>query len=285
MPFKIGSARSSISQPVGEALNQSRPPFTYSDLDGLAFAAERSLFDPSSLSFAACDLGPVFELGLLAKSGLLPWPRGSSWLLLDGAEPVVTALSKRKHLWVCPNTRRIGLYRTYTAPQQDETHWVQFGVAAQYAAAQAGFSRDVTAQLVGAIGEMQSNIYEHSQASVTGIVTFRAAPGVFEFVVSDRGIGALESLKGCPAYSNLAGHGQALKLALTDGISRHGPLSGRGLGYRPLFRGLSNLNGALRFRSGDYALTIDGQNAGAIPAKLWQKPMLKGFFASVICHC
>lgn len=266
-------------------MNQSPHPFTYSDLDGLAFAAERGLFDPRGLTFAASDLGPVFELGLLSKSGLLPWPSGSSWMALNGTEAIIEALSKRRHLWICPTSKRLGLYRTYAAPQQDETPWVQFGVAAHYSAVQAGFSRDVAAQLVGAIGEMQSNIYEHSQASVTGIIAFRAAPGVFEFVVSDRGIGVLESLKRCPDYANLAGYSQALRLALTDGVSRYGPLSGRGLGFRPLFRGLSNLNGALRFRSGNYALTIDGQNAGSIPAKLWQKPILQGFFASVICRC
>jgi hypothetical protein len=132
---------------------------------------------------------------------------------------------------------------------------------------------------------MQSNIYEHSQASRTGIVAFKATPGTFEFVVCDRGIGVLKSLQGCPAYADLTDHGQALKLTLGDGISRHGLQSGRGLGFRPLFRGLANLNGVLRFRSGDYALTIEGQNPGMIPAKLWQKPIIQGFFASVICRC
>jgi hypothetical protein len=32
----------------------------------------------------------------------------------------------------------------------------------------------------------------------------------------------------------------------------------RGNGFRPLFQGLANLNGTLRFRSGDQALTMDG---------------------------
>jgi len=78
---------------------------------------------------------------------------------------------------------------------------------------------------------------------------------------------------------------QALKLALTDGVSRYGPESGRGLGPRPLFRGLANLNSMLRFRSGDHALTIEGQNPVVIPAKLWQKPVIQGLFAAVTCRC
>jgi hypothetical protein len=285
MPSKPGLAISSVREHPGERLSEAPHPFTYSDLDGLAFAAERGRCDPDGLSLVAHDLGPVFELGLLAKCGLLPWPGVSSWLVLEGIQPVIAALSNRRHQWVCPHTRRTGLYRTYATPQEDETPWVEFGVATQYAAVQAGFSRDIAAQLVGAIGEMQSNIYEHSQASRTGIVAFKATPGSFEFVVCDRGIGVLKSLKGCSAYAELTDHGQALKLTLTDGISRHGPQNGRGLGFRPLFTGLANLNGVLRFRSGDYALTIEGQNPGAIPAKLWQKPTMQGFFASVICSC
>jgi hypothetical protein len=260
-------------------------PFTFSELDSLAFAAERGRFDPNLVTFEASHLGPVFELGLLAKSGILPWPDQSSWLRLNGAEPVVNALSNRKHLWICQNTRTAGLYRTYATPPHDDILWVEFGYAAQYSAMQAGFSREIAAQLVGAIGEMQSNIYEHSKASASGMVAFQGGRGTFEFVVCDRGIGALESLKLCPDYVGLASHGQALKLTLTDGVSRFGANSGRGLGFRPLFTGLSNLNGALRFRSGDHALTIDGRNPGTIPAKLWQKTMLKGFFASVICGC
>jgi len=266
-------------------LNETPHPFTFPELDGLAFAAERGLLNAQSQSFAAADIGPIFELGLLAKSGLLPWPGSSGWLRLNGTDPIISALTRRKHLWVCPNTRGMGLYRAYATPQHDETSWVEFGVAAQYCASEAGFSRDMGAQLVGAIGEMQSNIYEHSKSPATGIVAFRGRPGAFEFVVADRGIGVLESLKGCNDYAELKSHGQALQLALTEGVSRYGPHSGRGLGFRPLFRGLSNLNGSLRFRSGDSALTIEGQNPGVIPAKLWQKPMLQGFFASVICRC
>jgi anti-sigma regulatory factor (Ser/Thr protein kinase) len=162
--------------------------------------------------------------------------------------------------------------------------WTRFGVATEYAAVQAGFSREIASRLTGAIGEMQSNIYEHSQASCTGIVAFKAMPGTFEFVVCDRGVGALQSLKTCPSYATLTDHGQALKLTLSDGVSRHGPGSGRGLGFQPLFRGLANLNGVLRFRSGNAALTIEGQDPRALPVKLWQKPMINGFIASVICR-
>ena len=260
-------------------------PLTFSELDGLGFAAERGRFDTSTARFIADELGPVFELGLLARSKTLPWPGVSSWLAMNGISPMIAALSHRRHQWICPSSRSACVYRAYTTAQEEEFSWVQFGVAIQYAAVSAGFSRNVAAQLVGAIGEMQDNIYQHSQSPQTGIIAFRARSGCFEFVVCDRGIGVLQSLTSCSDFQDVTDHGEALRLTLSDGVSRHGRGSGRGLGYRPLFTGLANLRGALRFRSGDYALTIEGDNPDMPSAKLGQKPPLQGFFASVTCRC
>jgi anti-sigma regulatory factor (Ser/Thr protein kinase) len=204
---------------------------------------------------------------------------------MDGIAPLITALTNRSHQWVCPTSRAAGVYRTYATPEEDDLHWVKFGVAVQFAAVSAGFSRNIAAQLVGAIGEMQSNVYEHSQAPETGIVAFRGRSGTFEFVVCDSGIGALKSLTTCPEFQQVSDHGEALRLTLSDGVSRHGRNAGRGLGFQPLFTGLVNLNGALRFRSGDYALTIEGKDPRSLPARLWQKPRVRGFLASVTCRC
>jgi hypothetical protein len=70
---------------------------------------------------------------------------------------------------------------------------------------------------------------------------------------------------------------------LQEGVTRYGKGTGHGMGYRPLFQGLANLNGELRFRSGDQALTIDGMNPGSIPTKTSEKPPIGGFIASVNC--
>lgn len=269
----------------GEPLHLSPRALTFLELDGIGFAAERGRFDPKTTSFVADELGPVFELGLLAKSKTLPWPGNDLWLAMNGISPLIGALSNRRHQWVCPSSRAVGVYRTFATPDEEGLSWVQFGLAIRAAAIAAGFSNNLAAQLVGAIGEMQDNIYQHSQAPQTGIVAFKARPGALEFVVCDSGIGVLKSLTSCSEFQDVAGHGEALRLTLSDGVSRHGRDSGRGLGYRPLFTGLANLRGVLRFRSGDYALTIEGENPGAIPAKLGQKTSLQGFFASVTCRC
>ena len=138
-------------------------------------------------------------------------------------------------------------------------------------------------QIVAAMQELESNIHEHSDAPNTGVLAFRAAPGLFEFVVADRGIGILRSLQRCATYAAIPDHGKALASAIGDGISRFGPGGKRGYGFRPIFLGLTNLYGSLRFRSGDYALSIDGTSPTLANSQLAQKAPIDGFLASVCC--
>jgi hypothetical protein len=98
----------------------------------------------------------------------------------------------------------------------------------QKAAVSAGFHRRIAAQFVGVLEEMVSNVYEHSRVPGSGMVAFRAGGDRFEFVVADGGIGVLERLRTFADYSCLTDHGDALRLALTDGVSRFGPDAQRG---------------------------------------------------------
>jgi len=260
------------------------PPLDFTALDGLAFAAERGRLANGVPRLAARELGPLVEMALLARGGLLPAPETAKWLQLDGLGALYSAIKSGHRHWICPSARRIGFLRAEGRPPTDETIWTGFGLAAQQAAAAAGFPARIAAQLAAALGELHSNVYEHSGAPATGLVAFRAAPDRFEFVVSDRGLGVLESLRSCTDYSGLTDHGEALRLTLKDGVSRHGANAGRGFGFRPLFIGLANLNGALRFRSGDHALVIDGSNPSPMTARTAQKPSLKGLMISVACE-
>jgi hypothetical protein len=259
---------------------------TFAALDGLAFAAGRGRLNelPEETAFAAEALGPFLELTQLSAYGLLPRADKAPWLALGGISAFEAALRSGRREWTCPASRAAGFFRTGAAWSDDETAWVGFGLAAQKAAVAAGFHRRIAAQFAAALGEMVSNIHEHSGKPASGIAAFRAARGKFEFAVADHGMGILDSLRSCPDYAHLADHGEALRLALTDGVSRFGPQAGRGGGFRPIFVGLANLSGALRFRSGDHALVIDGRKIGAVAAKTAQKARMEGFLASVECR-
>lgn len=264
------------------------PPsvLTFAQVDDLALAAERGRLVngiPDSIRWVVGDLGPLIELSHLTATRLLPLPETGNWLSLNDMADFYRAMTDGMEQWTRADTRNIGFLRTEARPPADMTTWTAFGVAAQKAAVAAGFENKVAGQLVGSILEMQSNIYEHSEAPQTGLLAFRAVPGVFEFVAADRGVGVLKSLRQSAAHAELADHGTALQLTLTEGCSRFGDGIGRGMGFRPLFIGLANLRGSLRFRSGDHALTIDGDHPALVMARLIQKPPLGGFFVSVRC--
>ena len=186
--------------------------------------------------------------------------------------------------WVDRARGSIGFFRTNAGWSDEDTEWIGFGVAAPRAATAIGFHRRIAARFAAALGELAGNIQDHSGALASGIVAFSAAGRTFEFVVTDRGMGVLTSLRSGPDYKTLTDHGEALRLALTDGVSRYGKEENRGKGFRPIFVGLANLAGTLRFRTGDHALTIEGQRIELMSSKTAQKVELKGFLISVACR-
>lgn len=256
---------------------------TFSCLDGIAFTAQRNRLNqlPTDFSVSAGPLGPFIELMQLSVLGVLPEPNKISWFQQEQMAGLYEAMKGRRRQDYNQN-RSMGFFCTNRKWDSNDTDWMGFCLAAQKAATAANFPRPLPQQFAAALEELVTNVYEHSNAAESGIAVFRAGRDEFEFVVADRGVGTLTSLKSCSEYSHLTDHGQALRLALGEGVSRHGAAAKRGNGFRPIFVGLANLNGSLRFRSGDHSFSIDGQKI-RMPAKLAQKVFLPGFFTSVSC--
>jgi len=256
---------------------------TFAGVDGLAFAAERAKrpFVPKGM-FVATDIGPFLELFHLSQDGTVPPLPTAFWFSAGNCAELLAALGADVPFWACPRTESAGILKVSDG-RTDEATWLSFVSTAQKAAIKVGFSRAVALQLVAALEELVDNVEVHSRRKDTGYAAFRAAGNRFDFVVSDRGIGALKSFRECKEFSALLDHGDALQLALTDGYSRYGSGTQHGNGFRPLFTGLSNLSGSLRFRTGDHALTINGRNPRSIPWTKASKPKISGFFASISC--
>ena len=228
------------------------------------------------MTFTPRRIGPLLELFQLHASERVPRPL--SWLEPSRATSLLVALAKSLESWDGTN---IGFIRARRTDDHHEHKLTRFLMGIRRSADQiAGLPRRASAQLAAAIRELESNIHEHSQAPGTGFVAYKASPGVFEFVVADRGIGVLQSLRPFKTYSD---EGMALLAALSDGVSRHGSTSHHGHGFRPLFLGLVSLYGELRFRSGDHAVTMDGTDPSLPTARITQKVSIDGFFASVRC--
>jgi len=256
----------------------------FSAVDDLAFAAERGCLDVGLLpySFVSHQLGPLLELYQLTRTGAGPSSLRGGWLNVDQFRGLGAALVGSAAHWASKSDRPFGILKSCTAASEEE--WIGFLMDAKRAATEVGIVSEWAAQMTAALGEFHSNIIEHSGARDTGFVAFSASPGVFEFVASDCGVGLLATLRQAPESTGLDEHGQALRVALTDGASRYGSDQGRGYGFRPLFVGLANRQAALRFRTGDACLSIDGKGPTLARSQLGRKAAIGGFFISVTCR-
>ena len=166
-----------------------------------------------------------------------------------------------------------------------QVHWDQWAKHAENEAIRAGFPRQLIEGVLGALVELQDNVFEHSGRPETGLIAYAVSRGAFEFVVADAGIGVLESLRQNPEFSKLTDSGAALRAAVSDGASRRGRGSGHGYGIGQLFRALAHNEGELRFRSGDHALTLWGDSPSLTgQVEIAQKAWLQGLISSVRCR-
>lgn len=259
-------------------------------LDDLALAVERGRIHAGVyLNAARADqLGPLLELLVLERSSPLTGMAIGHLSNCRLAHELSCALTKSAGAAVqwCNADTQTGFIATSRDPKAaDQAPWIAFCRAAQVAAEFSGLPKQHAQGLIGAMREIEENVHMHSQRASDGVVGYRATRQDFEFAVADNGIGVLASLRQSPHYAKLLDPGTAIKLALTDGESRlRHENAGRGYGFHDLFVGLANLNGHLRFRSEDHAMTIDGTSLSLVAARLSQSVRLQGFVVSVVCR-
>lgn len=251
-------------------------PLTFSLLDDIALAAQSEAIAAADLPSAhAGDLGPLIELrhaGLMTDAGWLDVGRHAALLggLANGGKWFHTSKSQG--------------FVSVTDIESNYAHWTDFAMCAKRAAINSGFADDDAGQLVAAIGELRSNIGEHSERKDTGYIVYDAMPGRFDFVVADAGIGVMQSLCSHPHFAKVADAGTALELALSEGVSRYHDAKDRGRGFRPIFVGLANASKHLRFRSADHSREIVRDSDRVLRAVTRQRAWLPGFLCCVTCE-
>jgi len=255
----------------------------FDQLDELAYSATfKSVSTALPEKITPRNIGPLIELVWLRNTGL-PLPSLDSLADTQRLRLVKAMMSGQNAAQFEGDGARAGMIRCYWQSDDEPDDWYFFCRGMQDAAVMTGFPRKNAEELVAGVRELVANIYDHSRAPQTGIAGFAAIDNEVEIVIADRGIGVLESLHSSPEFQSLRDAGEALEAALTDGISRFGKSSGHGGGFRDLFRGLVNLSSALRFRSGDHALGINGVSPGLPMARVSQKTQLPGFIISITC--
>jgi anti-sigma regulatory factor (Ser/Thr protein kinase) len=191
--------------------------------------------------------------------------------------------ANREQAWFLEDGLQLG-FAPMTAIRTSDTVWTDAANRIKRLSVQAGFSVDHSGKFVAAIAELMGNILDHSQRPETGYIAFHVEPRKLEFVVADRGVGILSSLKSNPEYARLSDHGRAIELALSEGISRYPREEGHGFGFRPLFVGLANIARSLRFRSGDHCREIVRFSDGPPQSRTYELAALDGFLCAVTCE-
>lgn len=165
--------------------------------------------------------------------------------------------------------------------EADDLRWMMFCKRLENAAASVGLGGSLSKALAGTVEEMTSNVLEHSEHAETSLVGYRCSQREFEYVVADSGIGVLQSRRKNSYYSHLEDSREALETAVQEGESRRGHYLGHGLGFRDLLNNIANRDSYLRFRSGNYALVIDGTQSPPV----WETracQSIAGFLISIV---
>lgn len=256
------------------------PHFDYSVVDGLGRSWQRGQSpNMDGRYFRARAIGPLVEVVNLGSAERLHQIRQESWLSDGSLEPLLDAFLVRPTYWMAQDARQ-GFITG--AGIENEEALSSFKIDAHKAAKNAGFGVQA-GLIVAALGELVGNVIDHSQNPGSAAALFSAGRGEFEFVIADDGIGVLDSLTKNPEHAMLSDHGAALQAMVEAGVSRFARNTGHGNGFRPIFEKLADMTGELRFRSGDYVLTLDGRFGDRIARQTNQKARMRGFLAAVSC--
>lgn len=254
-------------------------------LDELAVASPSAINGAvSSIASAFGDrVGPIVEYEFFRRqSGSPHLPRLSE----HSTSPVVWQITQLLN-GLRPATGNLNLQPTdfdaiaIPAALGRDTAWTAFLKRAETTARSVSFADSLAAGLAGAIHELADNVIQHSEAPNSGIAAFARLPSGFEYVVADSGIGMLASLRRAPEFRSLRDDLEALPLAVTPGVSRHGRGLGYGYGYRAVFLPLRAAHGTVRLRSGRAVLTIAGIGPGPDQGQCSQRPYHQGVAVSV----
>jgi hypothetical protein len=167
---------------------------------------------------------------------------------------------------------------------QQAPGWQAFLRRAANAGAVAGFESVMAKGFIGALKELISNVFDHSENASSAVAGYRYGPAHIELVVADAGIGTLQSLRTNPVYSHIRDHGEALAVAMSSGATRFEQGTGHGTGFDSVFRNIAAVSGAVRFRSGDHSAEIAGRSISATDAHIRQRAPFQGFLAVINCR-
>lgn len=242
-------------------------------LDDLALGVERARIQFQKLGrVSANSLGPLIEMAFVASN----WEQSElseyNWLHINGFSDIIRELGTQES-----DEQRTGVKTGWICGDQltDETPWTGFLIRVSSVCKSGGFDPRAKNAIMAAFGEFRSNVLEHAGQLRGAIAAFHLGDRGLEIVVADKGRGVLASMQSSDVYKSLDDSGSALKLIVTDGVSRYDSPE-RGHGFTYLFQGLANRFNHIRLRSGDHALEVFRENGVRPTERVSQKARIPG---------
>jgi hypothetical protein len=140
------------------------------------------------------QIGPLVKM-LLARRNA-PAAYASVRFAAPFADMIDQALTARKITGDAYQARQGGFPPCRFSETGDgDDQWALWRSRAEQAAVAASFPNPLAAAIIGAMGELQDNVFCHSRKPETGLVAYAATAGTFEIVLADSGVGVLASLQ------------------------------------------------------------------------------------------
>lgn len=242
-------------------------------LDDLALGVERARINVAALGqVVARGFGPVIEVAFIASTWEHSMLAELEWLQADLFGDTLQDLRSQQ-----TQEQKTGVITGWICGDQigDDTFWTGFLIRVSSVCKAACCDRRSKNAIMATFGEFRSNILEHAGKTKGAIAAFHFGTEGLEIIVADQGRGALASMRTSEKYQTLDDSGRALKLIVTDGVSRHDDPE-RGHGFTHLFQGLANRFNHIRLRSGDHALEVFRQNGETPTERISQKAKIPG---------
>lgn len=250
----------------------------FDSVDKLSTRFEAGLGKRVDIDSSDLALGPLAEVLILRRS----WREAGFDVRLSGngdaRHAVISRASKRSDVVseVGPGTGAIRIVGDGEAVGL-ATH--AFVSATGKLACEAGMPVEASRLLKGVFGELIDNVSEHAGAGASGLAAYELKSNSISLIVADSGQGVVRGyVASQPELAGLVAM-DALEWAVQQHKSRFGA-PGRGTGFATVLRAMRVMDAALRVRSEDASIEIEGPADSAT----WyakDQPMLQGFVVSL----
>ena len=172
-----------------------------------------------------------------------------------------------------------GLFRPAGDEEQSLLRGHNFLLKLGSALEQAGLPVESSRLVKGALGELIDNISEHAGPLPEGFSAFEIQGNIACLTVADAGQGIVKGYKTGAIGETVESAELALQWAVVDHRSRSGDTA-RGTGFATVLRAIRSLDAALRVRSDNASLEIEGA-AGSGVWTIREQAKLQGFVVTL----